>query len=157
MVKNDHKKLGEEHPKSDPVQIFLFILLLCVWILDSFLLKYYTISMVPLLIRIIVSIILTGVGIYYIYKSHTLIFHDGEPILVDWGVYSVSRHPMYLGSLLFELGIVSTTLSIPAFIVFLIIFGAYDRFALYEEVSLIEVLGEDYRDYMKKVKRWGLF
>jgi protein-S-isoprenylcysteine O-methyltransferase Ste14 len=64
---------------------------------------------------------------------------------------------MYLGLMLFELGIVTTTLSIPAFLVWLFLFIAYNQFAIFEEKSLVNVLGEEYRGYMRKVKRWVIF
>jgi len=86
-----------------------------------------------------------------------LVIESDEPGLVDWGVYSITRHPMYLGSMLFELGIVTTTLSIPALLLWLVLFIAYNQFAVYEENSLVDILEDEYRDYMKKVKRWALF
>ena len=157
MDEYEHKRLGEEHPKSDQAQIVLLVVLIGVWIIDSFLLKLYPLTSVPLIIRLVSSLALIGIGVYFVYKSHSLVIEADEPELVDWGVYSVTRHPMYLGSMFFELGIVTTTLSVPAFIVWLILFVAYNQFASYEEDSLVELLGEEYRSYMTDVKRWGLF
>lgn len=154
---SDHEFLGEEHPESDRVQLILLVILIIVWIVDSFLLRWGTIIQVPLFVRMGLSIVFLGVGVYFIQRSHKLVIEANESGLVDWGVYSISRHPMYLGSMLFELGIVISTLSIPALIVWVIIFFAYNLFAAYEENSLLEVIGDEYRQYQRKVRRWGLF
>ena len=63
---------------------------------------------------------------------------------------------MYLGIMLFELGLVSSTLSIPALLLMIAIFVANNKFAEYEESSLIQELGDEYENYLSKVKRWGL-
>lgn len=157
MGEHEHKRLGEEHPRSDQVQIILLFVLIGVWIIDSFILNIYTMTFVPLPIRLSISVALLGLGTFLVLKSHRLVIDSDEPKLVDWGVYSVTRHPMYLGSMLFELGIVTTTLSIPALLLWLVLFVAYNQFAAYEENSLVYILENDYRNYMKKVKRWGLF
>jgi protein-S-isoprenylcysteine O-methyltransferase Ste14 len=90
------------------------------------------------------------------YSSHKLVIEATDPTLVDWGVYRVTRHPMYLGIMLFELGLVSSTLSIPALLLMIAIFAANNKFAEYEENSLIQELGDEYKAYLSKVKRWGL-
>jgi protein-S-isoprenylcysteine O-methyltransferase Ste14 len=135
----------------------MLIILIVVWIIDSFLLKRYTITNIPLLIRLGASILLAGGGVYLVQQSHKQVIESKEQKLVEWGVYSITRHPMYLGIILFELGIIVTTLSIPALLVWVIIFIIYNKFAAYEEKSLIEVLGNEYNSYQKKVKRWGIF
>jgi hypothetical protein len=48
---------------------------------------------------------------------------------------------MYLGSMLFELGIAGTTMSVLALVFWLAIFFMYNRFAAYEENSLLSLLG----------------
>ena len=154
MCGHEHKLLGEEHPKSDQLQIILLVILIGVWIIDSFVLKLCTQIQVPAIIRYGLSIIFVGLGIYFVQQSHKLVIEADEPGLVDWGVYSLSRHPMYLGSMLVELGIVTTTLSIPALLVWSIIFYVYNQFAVYEENSLIAILGEEYEKYRKKVNLW---
>ena len=135
----------------------MLIILIVVWIIDSFLLKRYAIAEIHLLIRLGASLLLAGVGLYLVQQSHKLVIESKEPKLVDWGVYSITRHPMYLGIMLFELGIIVTTLSIPALLVWVIIFIIYNKFAAYEENSLLEVLGDEYRGYQDKVKRWVIF
>jgi len=156
---NDHERelLGDEHPLSDRVQVVLLIVLLAMWLIDSFILQWYTLNSIPLLVRLGVGVVSVGMGIYLVQQSHRLVIDAEEPGLVDWGVYSVTRHPMYLGSMLLELGVVLTTMSVPALVFWIVIFFMYNRFAAYEENSLIDLLGDEYRDYQKRVRRWGLF
>jgi protein-S-isoprenylcysteine O-methyltransferase Ste14 len=153
----DHELLGEEHPQSDRVQLVLLIVLLAVWIIDSFIIKRYTLNSVPLLVRLGVGVVTVGMGIYLVLQSHRLVIDADESRLVDWGVYSISRHPMYLGSLLLEFGVVFTSMSVAALVFWIVIFFIYNRLAAYEEDSLIDLIGDEYGDYQKKVKRWGLF
>jgi len=127
------------------------------WLIDSFILQWYTLNSIPLLVRLGVGVVSVGMGIYLVQQSHRLVIDAEEPGLVDWGVYSVTRHPMYLGSMLLELGVVLTTMSVPALVFWIVIFFMYNRFAAYEENSLIDLLGDEYRDYQKRVRRWGLF
>jgi protein-S-isoprenylcysteine O-methyltransferase Ste14 len=157
MNDHEHELLGEEHPQSDRFQLVLLIFLLVVWIVDSFILQWYMLNTIPLLVRLGVGVVTVGMGIYLVQEPHRLVIDADEPRLIDWGVYSATRHPMYLGSILIELGIVFTTLSVPALLIWIVIFFMYDRFAAYEENSLIDSIGVEYRDYRKRVRRWGLF
>jgi protein-S-isoprenylcysteine O-methyltransferase Ste14 len=152
----ENRLLGEEYPGSDQIQGILFVLLVVVWGLDSFVLKRYTLTQVSLVPRLIVCIVLAASGAFLMYSSHKLVIEAAEPELVDWGVYRVARHPMYLGIMLFELGLVSSTLSIPALLLMAAIFVANNKFAEHEEDSLIRELGDEYERYLRKVKRWGL-
>lgn len=95
-------------------------------------------------------------GIYLALKSHDAIFGEttGQSHLIDFGVYSWVRHPMYLGTLMFCLGFffaISSLLSLGVWIVFFIV---YDRMATYEEKDLIRILGEEYIAYRRRVRKW---
>jgi len=152
----ENRLLGEEYPGSDQIQGGLFLLLAVTWGLDSFILKRYTVTQVSVFPRLIACIVLAATGAFLMHSSHKLVIEAAEPTLVDCGVYRVTRHPMYLGIMLFELGLVSSTLSIPALLLMIVIFVANNKFAGYEENSLIQELGDEYKTYLTKVKRWGL-
>jgi protein-S-isoprenylcysteine O-methyltransferase Ste14 len=156
MGDREHKLLGEEHPQSDLVQVILLIILLGIWILDSFFFHWYTLNIVPFVAKLGLGLVITGSGAYLVQQSHKLVFETKVPKLVDWGVYSVTRHPMYLGIMLIELGVILTTFSVPAFVFWIVIFFIYNLFAAFEENSLIENLGDEYREYQKRVRRWIL-
>jgi protein-S-isoprenylcysteine O-methyltransferase Ste14 len=150
-----HILLGEEHPYSDIMQIIMLFLLILAWIIDSFYLKILN-HKIPLIVRLVASFLLFGLGGYLVFKSHSLVLEAEDPVLVTWGVYSLSRHPMYLGSMLIELGVTVSTLSVLGFIVLVIIFTVYDWYARYEEKSLLGKIGQEYEEYMKKTRRWGI-
>ena len=75
--------------------------------------------------------------------------------LVTDGFFKITRNPMYLGMLLFLLGL-SIYNGIIVGLLFLPLFVGYITFfqIIPEENAMIEIFGEDYKAYMKKVRRW---
>lgn len=151
-------KFGEEYPHSDQIQVALLLLFLAVWALDSFLLRASTqpAGFVPLVLRLPIAAALIYLGLLFVKRSHELVIDEtyDEPTLVDTGVYSRVRHPMYLGVLLLYLGLSLSTLSMISLGLWLGIFAAYDRMAAYEEQDLMRIFDEDYADYKRLVPRW---
>lgn len=86
-------------------------------------------------------------------------WHPTEPgrttALVSSGVYGFSRNPTYLGMeiVLWSWAVI---LASPVAALVSALFGAYiARFQIRpEEVTLAATLGQDYRDYMQRVRRW---
>jgi len=93
---------------------------------------------------------------YLVSKSHKAVLEQvhGPPQLVDSGVYAWVRHPMYLGTLLFCLAFLFISVSLVSIVIWVAFFIFYDRMATYEERSLIEILGEEYTSYQKRVSKW---
>jgi protein-S-isoprenylcysteine O-methyltransferase Ste14 len=75
--------------------------------------------------------------------------------LVTWGVYAISRNPMYLGGLIMLLGW-AIFLSNGLAFVFLPMYVLYiDRFQIApEERALASLFGETYVAYRARVRRW---
>ena len=75
--------------------------------------------------------------------------------LVTDGFFKITRNPLYLGMLLFLLGL-SIYNGLIVGLVFLPLFVGYITFfqIIPEESAMIEIFGEDYKAYMKKVRRW---
>ena len=75
--------------------------------------------------------------------------------LVTDGFFKITRNPMYLGMLLFLLGL-SIYNGLIVGLVFLPLFVGYITFfqIIPEESAMIKIFGEDYKEYMKKVRRW---
>ena len=79
--------------------------------------------------------------------------------LVSMGPYAYTRNPMYLGHLIFLIGL---TLTLQSWLAAIITFGVAVWFhcrVLGDEKKLGDKLGQPYIDYMESVKRWipGLF
>jgi protein-S-isoprenylcysteine O-methyltransferase Ste14 len=86
-------------------------------------------------------------------------WHPSEPgrttSLVTSGVYRFSRNPTYLGMQIVLLSW-AFVLASPAAALVSVIFGVYiDRFQIRpEEMTLAAALGQEYRDYVVRVRRW---
>jgi protein-S-isoprenylcysteine O-methyltransferase Ste14 len=153
--------LGSEHPLCDRVQPMMLILFFILWGIDTlgfFIFGFSTVifqalTFPPLLTGTILSLALS---FYLISKSHKAVLeqvHD-PPQLVDSGVYAWVRHPMYLGTLLFCLAVLFIAVSLVSLVIWIGFFIFYDRMAAYEEKSLIEILGEPYIAYQRRVSKW---
>ena len=75
--------------------------------------------------------------------------------LVTWGVYAISRNPMYLGGLIMLLGWAIFLLNALAFL-FLPVYVLYiNRFQIApEERALTSLFGETYVAYQMRARRW---
>jgi len=147
-----------EHPRGDLGQIIFFGLFLFVWILDSFFIRFSTISSrwLPLGVRLAAGGILFLAAVAMVREGHRVlsekIRRDGS--LVKTGVFARVRHPLYLGTLLFYAALAASTASLASLGVLAVIFGFYDRIAAYEEDVLLKKYGKEYESYRRNVRRW---
>ena len=160
-ISENRTVLGSEFPHCDQIQLIMIILFFVVWGGDSlsfFFLRYSTVlvGLLSLPVLLIPAILSLGFGLYLIAKSHNAVFSEtpDQPRLIDSGVYSWVRHPMYLGVLLFCLGFFFISLSLLSFGVWLAFFILYDKMVTYEEKDLVRVLGEEYVAYQERVAKW---
>jgi protein-S-isoprenylcysteine O-methyltransferase Ste14 len=148
--------VGAEHPLNDRVQILFLVVFLAVWVFDSFFL-HFALDMFGLMVLVAtvpLGVITFAAGIVLAHKSEEGVFHNHAGKVIDSGVYSYVRHPMYLGLLLILLGFSVTTLSILSLFVWVAFFLFLDRMAAYEEHDLTRILGQPYVDYKKRVPKW---
>ncbi len=75
--------------------------------------------------------------------------------LVTDGFFKITRNPMYLGMLLFLLGL-SIYNGLIVGLIFLPLFVGYITYfqIIPEENAMLELFGEEFTIYMKKVRRW---
>jgi protein-S-isoprenylcysteine O-methyltransferase Ste14 len=148
--------IGAENPINDRAQIVFLLVFLVVWGIDSFFLHYTinVIGLISLFITVPIGVVSFIAGVYLVRKSESVVFSQREAKVIDTGVYSRVRHPMYLGLLLTLLGFTIAALSILSFIVWMAFFIFLDKMATYEEKDLIKILGQQYLDYQKKVHKW---
>jgi protein-S-isoprenylcysteine O-methyltransferase Ste14 len=153
--------LGSEHPLCDLVQLMMLILFFVVLGVDG--LGYFMFGMSTVLVEFtsfpllsIPAILSLIFGLYLALKSHAAVFGENadRPQLIDFGVYSLVRHPTYLGTLLFCLGIFMAIPSLISLAIWIAFFPFYDKMTTYEENDLIRIFGADYIAYQKRVPKW---
>ena len=146
-----------EHPHSDSGQLVLLVLFLAVWVVDSFFLRFSTFpaAWIPLLPRLVLTAALLVAAVLLVRAGHTVIGHDDERQgLVTTGAFRYVRHPLYLGSMLFYLGLLLATFSLASLGLFVVIAIFYNYIAGYEERLLEERFGQDYARYRERSGRW---
>ena len=153
--------MGSEHLLCDKVQLAMLILFFSVWGIDTLSYFVFRVSTVlvgltsfPLLL--LPAILSLGFGTYLVSKSHETVFGEkaGHPRLIDSGVYSWVRHPMYLGTLMVCLGFFFAMTSLLSLAVWIVFFLFYDKMATYEELDLGRIFVEEYAAYQRRVPKW---
>ena len=74
--------------------------------------------------------------------------------IVDTGLYHYTRNPMYLGHLVFMLGLALTFRSWLALAILVVNAIWFDQRVRSDEARLEARFGDAYRDYKARVKRW---
>ena len=74
--------------------------------------------------------------------------------IVDSGIYAYTRNPMYLGHMIFMLGLAVTFWSWLALLLLGLHVIWFERRAMEDEARLKEIFGQPYADYHRRVKRW---
>ena len=161
MQKNKTKRHGDrtdligEHSFGDSGQIILLIIFLIIWISDSFILKYSTLSLdiIPNIIRIVIGFPILIISGIFAKFGLGIVFGEvrDKPEVIEKGVFKIVRHPIYLGSILLYLGLTILTGSIASAILWIIIVIFYYYISKYEEKLLLKEFGADYKSYMERV------
>ncbi len=150
--------LAGEHPFGDAGQIIAFTLFLLIWAADSFFLKASTFpaDAVPFYVRLILAAPVFILAGYLLRSGHNVVFKEvrEKPRVIRNGVFSISRHPIYLSALLFYLVFFLTTLSLSSLVFLGLIFVFYNVIAAYEERLMEARFGDEYREYKERTRRW---
>jgi protein-S-isoprenylcysteine O-methyltransferase Ste14 len=151
------KETNGEHPFGDAGQLILLVLFLILWIIDSFFLRISTLLSedIPLYIRLVFLGLALVTAAYLSISGHDAVGPEPRGMkVVSNGAFWYVRHPLYLGCLLFYLGLAVSTASIFCLALFVLIFFFYNYIASYEERLLDEKFGEEYRKYKKGTGKW---
>ena len=147
----NRKDLAGEHVLGDLGQIIFLVIFLVVWITDSFFVKYSTqfSEYASLYIRIPLAIFIAIIAGYLAKKGLTAVFAEvrEKPTVIRNGVFSVVRHPIYLGAILFYFSLLAAFFSVVAVCVWVFIILFYIFLCKHEEKLLIEKFGSDYEQY----------
>jgi protein-S-isoprenylcysteine O-methyltransferase Ste14 len=74
--------------------------------------------------------------------------------VVSSGAFRYVRHPLYLGCLLFYLGLAVSTASIFSLALSVVIFVFYNYIGSFEERLLDKKFGEEYTKYKRRTGKW---
>jgi protein-S-isoprenylcysteine O-methyltransferase Ste14 len=152
---SNREGLAGEHALTDIGQLVLFTVFLSIWITDSFLFRYsvFLAVHVPAYIRLSVGTATLIPSALLALSAHKAVFGEPgrEPGVIGRGAFSFVRHPMYLGSWLFSLGLVIMTFSVSSAAVSIVIFLFYYLVAKHEELLLLKKFGIEYREYRTRV------
>jgi protein-S-isoprenylcysteine O-methyltransferase Ste14 len=147
-----------EHPFGDSGQVILLIVFLAVWIADSFIFRFSTFAAkyVSLFLRMPLGVIILLVSGYLAKGGMSAVFGEERqgPVLIHKGVFNMVRHPVYLGCILFYLGLLIFTLSAIAGFIWITVIVFYHYISKYEERLLLTEFGKEYEKYMKRVPMW---
>jgi protein-S-isoprenylcysteine O-methyltransferase Ste14 len=95
------------------------------------------------------------IAVYLIRSGHVVVSHEQRPSgVVSTGAFRYVRHPLYLGSIMFYLGLAVSTVSLISLGLLVLICFFYDYIASYEEMLLENQLREEYLSYKKKTGKW---
>jgi protein-S-isoprenylcysteine O-methyltransferase Ste14 len=151
----NRKDLAGEHKAGDAGQLILLLVFLAVWILDSFVLKYSTVLQqhIDWYFRIIPGAIILVIAGYLAKKGMDIVFGEKreKPEIISKGVFTIVRHPIYLGCILFYMGLICMTMSIVSTGLWILIILFYWFISRHEEKLLLSLFGSDYEAYQKKV------
>ena len=136
-------------------QLILFIVFIVGIILDLVFLRVGQsfVEPVPLFLRIIVALPVLIISGYLVQSGLKIVFREerSKLVVIRTDVFSLVRHPIYLGSILLYLGFIILSMSVIAFGIWIIIIVFYVYISRYEENILIDKLGEEYKLYMHDV------
>jgi len=151
------KEENGEHPSGDSGQLVLLVAFLIVWVADSFFLRISTFlsDYISLIIRLVILSLALIAAVYLICSGHVVVSHEQRPPgVVSTGAFRYVRHPLYLGSILFYLGLAVSTASLFSLVLVVVIFLFYNFIAGYEEKILEKRFSEEYRRYKKITAKW---
>ena len=110
----------------------------------------------PGMALIVIGLGLMGVAAATMIRARTTVVpHETPSVLVDSGIFSLSRNPIYLGDVLVLLGailiwnVATALLLVPALAAIL-----HHRFILPEEARLRGAFGAAFDAYAARVRRW---
>lgn len=151
------KEKNGEHPFGDAGQFILLGVFLIVWAGDSFFVKksIFLSEVVPLYVRLAFLVLALVLAIYLTKSGHVVVAPEKRLSgVVSSGAFRYVRHPLYLASLLFFVGLAVSTASLSSFLVFVFGLVFYDYIASYEEKLMEQKFGDTYLDYKRKTGKW---
>ncbi len=147
--------------KGNPLQMFVFLLVLSYVVGEFIIPKYTLISLLNIagLIGLITSLALffSSLNLFNSYKENpTPQTHTKR--IIKTGIFAYCRNPMYMAFILFHFSMFLTFENVAYFLSAFGLFIWINNFVIpKEERYLIETFGEEYERYIDAVKKWMFF
>jgi protein-S-isoprenylcysteine O-methyltransferase Ste14 len=116
-------------------------------------------TVIDLAIRVTLSAIFVILGLLIVksafltfgidYMTVVYLYYPEESEIQNHEIYSVIRHPTYLGGVLLGLAAFFFRLTVYSFILFVIVYLVFILQVRREDMELVERFGEGYREYMR--------
>jgi len=108
------------------------------------------------------GIVFLILGVWLILKVWSLFKKNKTPesfeksrVLVTKSLFKYSRNPMYIGKILFLVGLCILIGNVLSFIIPILFYIAMDKLLIpLEEEKTLKDLGREYSNYKKRVRRW---
>ena len=153
-----HEGHEREAPNSHIYQTVMPILYILIWILDTNIFRFSTFlnNYLPFIVRLALFIIVFAIAITFIQLSHRTLFKTHHPSdkLITEGILRYVRNPMYFGILLIYVAFIFLSISLISVGFFIIVFLVYNWMVNFEENILLNMFGEEYKEYKRKVSKW---
>jgi protein-S-isoprenylcysteine O-methyltransferase Ste14 len=154
----ERKDLVGEHPLGGIGQIVIELAFSVTWGVDTFFLNHSTFlnDTLPFTIRLPLAVVVLVMAGYLSRTGLNIVFGETrvEPAVIRKSVFSIVRHPVYLGEILLFLGLLLLSVSLAALLIWLVAIVFLVFAARYEEKLLLQTLGDSYRQYMQDVPMW---
>jgi len=158
MNKKRHEGHEREIPNAHIFHAILPIGFAAIWILDSRIFQFSTLLniFVPFIIRLILFVLVFAIAITFIILSHRALFKSHQPpsSLITNGILGYVRNPMYFGILLIYVALIFFSISLICIGLFVIVFLVYNWMVNFEEKILLDMFGNQFLEYKKKVPKW---
>jgi protein-S-isoprenylcysteine O-methyltransferase Ste14 len=136
---------------------FLILSIFLTYIGRKFLIIEVSSFLSILIITFALIIIFLGLSTLILNRT-TIIPGDKPKKLVKEGIFRFIRNPIYFGDLLLVIGFSLLFKTLIGFFISILFFFILDRIVIpIEEKILEEIFKEEYINYKKNVKRWGIF
>lgn len=102
---------------------------------------------------VITGLVILGIGILVFILSVYTLYKKGRKSVVDSGIYSIVRHPMYLGAMIMFFSHIFFNHSLVVIFDTIIALVCCYLIMVYADLRNIEIFGVEYKVYMKQVPR----